>query len=161
MNIKEIKGLMKMLVETDITELNLESDGTKIVIKKGIPGTVQPVVKVTPTPAPVACPEGNVVQPEATVITSALEEKEKPLALNQEYICAEIVGTFYKASSPGEEPFVDLGQTVEPGQTLCIIEAMKVMNEIESPARAKVIEVLVEDAQPVEYGQPLFLIERI
>lgn len=157
MNIKDIKELMRMLVETDITELNLESDGTKIVIKKGVSGAAQPVVTVTPTTAPGPYPKAEAASPEAT----APEETERPLGPNQEYICAEIVGTFYKASSPGEAPFVDLGQAVEPGQTLCIIEAMKVMNEIESPVRAKIIEVLVEDAQPVEYGQPLYLIEKI
>ncbi|HEY8392048.1 MAG TPA: acetyl-CoA carboxylase biotin carboxyl carrier protein [Capillibacterium sp.] len=157
MNIKEIKELMQMLVDTDITELNLESDGTKIVIKKGVPGVVQPVVTVTPTasPAPAA---GNVtpVAPDTSP-----EKGERKLAPNQEYVCAEIVGTFYRAPAPGEAPFVQVGEIVEPGKTLCIIEAMKVMNEIESPLRGKVVEVLAEDAEPVEYGQPLFIIERI
>lgn len=160
MNIKEIKELMQMLVETDITELNLESDGTKIVIKKGVPGVVQPVVTVTPTaaPAPAPAPTGNVTPP----APNPPEEKgERKLAPNQEYVCAEIVGTFYRAPGPGEAPFVQVGEMVEPGKTLCIIEAMKVMNEIESPLRGKVVEVLADDAEPVEYGQPLFIIEKI
>jgi acetyl-CoA carboxylase biotin carboxyl carrier protein len=85
----------------------------------------------------------------------------KELAPNQEYVSAEIVGTFYRAPAPGESPFVQVGETVEIGQTLCIIEAMKVMNEIESPIRGKVIEVLVDNSEPVEFGQPLFVIEKM
>ncbi|HHW11788.1 MAG TPA: acetyl-CoA carboxylase biotin carboxyl carrier protein [Firmicutes bacterium] len=159
MNIKEIKELMQMLVETDITELNLESDGTKIMIKKGVPGVVQPVVTVTPATAPAAvapapAPVQNAPAPEPA-------EREQKLGPNQEYVCAEIVGTFYRAPGPGETPFVEVGEMVEPGKTLCIIEAMKVMNEIESPFRGKVVEILVDDAEPVEYGQPLFVIEKI
>lgn len=159
MNIKEIKELMQMLVETDITELNLESDGTKIIIKKGIAGAVQPVVTVTPTTAPVMPPAEN-----HSPVTTALplqEQVGKELAPNQEYVSAEIVGTFYRAPGPGESPFVQVGETVELGQTLCIIEAMKVMNEIESPIRGKVVEVLVDNSEPVEFGQPLFVIEKI
>ncbi|HHT48156.1 MAG TPA: acetyl-CoA carboxylase biotin carboxyl carrier protein [Firmicutes bacterium] len=158
MNIKEIKELMQMLVETDITELNLESDGTKIVIKKGVSGVVQPVVTVTPTAAPVAPAAGNVTPPP---LNPPEEKGDNKLAANQEYVRAEIVGTFYRAPSPGEAPFVQVGATVEPGETLCIIEAMKVMNEIECPLRGKVVEVLADDAEPVEFGQPLFIIERI
>ncbi|NLC53683.1 MAG: acetyl-CoA carboxylase biotin carboxyl carrier protein [Firmicutes bacterium] len=159
MNIKEIKELMQMLVETDITELNLESNGTKIMIKKGVSGVVQPVVTVTPTMAPTAAaapapaPTGNTPSPEPV-------SAEQKLAPNQEYVCAEIVGTFYRAPGPGETPFVEVGEAVEPGKTLCIIEAMKVMNEIESPFRGKVVEILVDDSEPVEYGQPLFIIEK-
>ncbi|NLM37844.1 MAG: acetyl-CoA carboxylase biotin carboxyl carrier protein [Firmicutes bacterium] len=158
MNIKEIKELMQMLVETDITELNLESNGTKIVIKKGIPGVVQPVVTVTPAAPPPAvasapAPVQNTPAPEPVA-------QERKLAPNQEYVLAEIVGTFYRAPGPGETPFVEVGEMVEPGKTLCIIEAMKVMNEIESPFRGKVVEILVNDAEPVEYGQPLFIIEK-
>ncbi len=158
MNIKEIKELMQMLVETDITELNLESDGTKIIIKKGVAGAVQPVVTVTPTTVPTASAAENL-----SATTEALppqRQKGKELPPNQEYVCAEIVGTFYRAPGPGEAPFVQVGETVEPGQTLCIIEAMKVMNEIESPIRGKVIEVLADDSEPVEFGQPLFVIEK-
>ncbi|NLY91183.1 MAG: acetyl-CoA carboxylase biotin carboxyl carrier protein [Firmicutes bacterium] len=158
MNIKEIKELMQMLVETDITELNLESDGTKIVIKKGVPGVVQPVVTVTPTASPAPAATGNVAPPAPN---PPQEKGGRTLASNQEYVCAEIVGTFYRAPGPGEAPFVQVGEMVEPGKTLCIIEAMKVMNEIESPLRGKVVEVLVDDAEPVEYGQPLFIIEKI
>ena len=160
MNIKEIKELMQMLVETDITELNLESDGTKIIIKKGVAGAVQPVVTVTPTTTPAAAPATENFPP-TPVALPPQGQRGKELAPNQEYVCAEIVGTFYRAPGPGEEPFVQVGETVELGQTLCIIEAMKVMNEIESPLRGKVIEVLADDSEPVEFGQPLFVIEKI
>jgi acetyl-CoA carboxylase biotin carboxyl carrier protein len=98
--------------------------------------------------------------PAATVLPPQ-EQVGKELAPNQEYVSAEIVGTFYRAPAPGESPFVQVGETVEIGQTLCIIEAMKVMNEIESPIRGKVIEVLVDNSEPVEFGQPLFVIEKM
>ena len=160
MNIKEIKELMKMMVETDITELNLESDGTKIAIKKATPGTAQPIVTVTPT-TPVVNPV-EVSQPgDITPVSSFKEEKDNTIPPNQVVITAPMVGTFYEASNPGAEPFVQAGQTVELGQTLCIIEAMKLMNEIESDVRAKIVQVLVADSQPVEYGQPLFLLEKL
>jgi len=161
MDIKDIKELMMMLVETDITELNLESNGTKIVIKKGFSGAVQPVVTVTPTAVPVAAPKAEGAEIKPPALEKHAEETERVLGPNQMYIQAEIVGTFYRAPAPGEDPFVTAGQTVEPGQTLCIIEAMKVMNKIECPVRAKILEVLVADAQPVEYGQPLFLVEKL
>jgi oxaloacetate decarboxylase alpha subunit len=160
MNIKEIKELMQMLVETDITELNLESDGTKIIIKKGVSGMVQPVVTVTPTTAPAAVAPVPVPAPVENAPAPEPSSPEQKLAPNQEYVCAEIVGTFYRAPGPGETPFVEVGEMVEPGKTLCIIEAMKVMNEIESPLRGKVVEILVDDSEPVEFGQPLFIIEK-
>ncbi|MDD4518433.1 MAG: acetyl-CoA carboxylase biotin carboxyl carrier protein, partial [Limnochordia bacterium] len=86
-------------------------------------------------------------------------ELEEP-NLNQVIITAPMVGTFYRASSPDAEPYVSLGDMLTVGQPICIIEAMKVMNEIESEVSGKVIQILVEDAQPVEYGQPLFVVEK-
>jgi oxaloacetate decarboxylase alpha subunit len=160
MNIKEIKELMKMMVETDITELNLESDGTKIAIKKATAGTIQPVVTVTPT-TPVVDPVEVSQSGGMASVSSSVEEKNNTIAPNQVLITAPMVGTFYEASNPGSEPFVQAGQTVEPGQTLCIIEAMKLMNEIESDMRAKIVQVLVDDSEPVEYGQPLFILEKL
>ncbi|HEX2954310.1 MAG TPA: acetyl-CoA carboxylase biotin carboxyl carrier protein [Bacillota bacterium] len=158
MNIKEIKELVKLLVETDISELNLESDGTKIVIKKGAPAgnlapaPIQTSVSTIPTqtPPPVSAP--------APANPSA--DKSEGLGPNQVLIVAPMVGTFYRSPSPDTDPYIEVGQTVEPGQVVCIIEAMKLMNEIESEFKGKISEILVENAQPVEYGQPLFIVDK-
>ena len=121
MNIKEIKELMQMLVETDITELNLESDGTKIIIKKGVSGMVQPVVTVTPTTAPAAvaprapAPVENAPAPEPS-------SPEQKLAPNQEYVCAEIVGTFYRAPGPGKRPLLRWARWLNPERPYVLLK---------------------------------------
>lgn len=158
MNIKEIKELVKLLVETDISELNLESDGTKIMIKKGYaPGCVPqaPVVSI----APAALPTPTVSAP--TPVVAEKVEKNDELSPNQILIVAPMVGTFYRASSPDAAPYVETGQVIEPGKVVCIIEAMKLMNEIESEFKGRIVDVLVENGQPVEFGQPLFILEKI
>lgn len=164
MNIKEIKELVKMLDGTDISELSFESEGNKVVIKKGISGIphmsppmgsmVQyPMVNIPPA-YPSALPAG------APAAAPVSESKGEGLGPNQVLIVAPMVGTFYRAPAPDADPYVQIGQMVESGQVVCIIEAMKLMNEIESEIRGKVVEVLVENAHPVEYGQPLFVIEK-
>lgn len=163
MNIKEIKELVKMLDGTDISELSFESEGNKVVIKKGISG----IPHISPSMSPmVPYPMFNI----PSAVPSALsanapadvpESKAEGLGPNQALIVAPMVGTFYRAPSPDADPYVQIGQMVETGQVVCIIEAMKLMNEIESEFRGKVIEVLVENAHPVEYGQPLFVIEKV
>lgn len=162
MNVKEIKELVKLLVETDITELNLESDGTKIVIKKGHPESVAaPVTTVNYAP-PAPAPQVQMIN---TVPTGAEQapspEEDTDLPANQMMIVAPMVGTFYRAPSPGAEPFVEVNQVVEAGEVLCIIEAMKLMNEIESDTGGRIVKILVENGQPVEYGQPMFLLEKV
>lgn len=158
MNIKEIKELVRILDGTDIVEFSFESEGSKVAIKKGynnlIPSSA-PMVNPAITPT-------TIVTTPTQVITTApqAEEKKDELGPNQAVITAPMVGTFYKAPSPDAEAYVQIGQTVEPGQVVCIIEAMKLMNEIESEYRGKIVDVLVSNAQPVEYGQPLFIIEK-
>jgi acetyl-CoA carboxylase biotin carboxyl carrier protein len=88
-------------------------------------------------------------------------EAGEGLTANQAYITAPMVGTFYRAASPDSEPYIQVGDAVDAGQVVCIIEAMKLMNEIESEFRGKIVEVLVADAQPVEFGQPLYIVEKI
>jgi oxaloacetate decarboxylase alpha subunit len=164
MNVKEIKELVKLLVETDITELNLESDGTKIVIKKGHPESIAtPVTTVNyapPAPAPQVQMINAVPTTGAEQAPSPSPEEYTDLPANQMMIVAPMVGTFYRAPSPGAEPFVEVNQVVEAGEVLCIIEAMKLMNEIESDTRGRIVKILVENGQPVEYGQPMFLLEK-
>jgi acetyl-CoA carboxylase biotin carboxyl carrier protein len=149
-----IEYLIRLVEKSDITELEItEGWGRKIRISKQ--GSAAPVaVHAHPAfgaPAP-RVPEVEVAAPTAAE-TSATEK-------NLVQVVAPMVGTFYRASAPGASPFVDVGSQIEPGQTLCIIEAMKIMNEIASEVRGSVRKVLVENAQPVEFGQTLFLIER-
>ncbi|HYH03243.1 MAG TPA: acetyl-CoA carboxylase biotin carboxyl carrier protein [Bacillota bacterium] len=162
MNIKELKELVKMLDGTDIVEFTYENDGTKVAIKKGY-DNLTPVIHPAPlTPIPV--PGMAAVAAQTSIVSaqtpSIIEEKNEGLGPNQVLIVAPMVGTFYRAPGPDVDPFVQAGQHVEAGQVVCIIEAMKLMNEIESEYKGKVVDVLVQNAQPVEYGQPLFVLEK-
>ncbi|MGE5599530.1 MAG: acetyl-CoA carboxylase biotin carboxyl carrier protein [Bacteroidota bacterium] len=158
MNVKEIRELVRLLAGTDVTELDLETEGMKITIKKGqampavsVTAPVHPVIAPSPAPATTA--------PAAPAVEASSEERV--LGPNQVLIVAPMVGTFYRAPSPEADPYVQVGEEVEPGQVVCIIEAMKLMNEIESECKGRVLEILAENAQPVEYGQPLFLLEKL
>ena len=159
MNLREIKELIKIVHDTDITELRIENvaDGTKLLIRKGYPAPVAPApVAVSPAPAaPAARPSGAPAPGDG--------EPRADQTAEERYITitAPMVGTFYRAPAPDAEPFVKVGDLVEVGQTLCIIEAMKLMNEIESEVRGRIVKILAENGQPVEYGHPLFLIEPV
>ncbi|HUS89974.1 MAG TPA: acetyl-CoA carboxylase biotin carboxyl carrier protein [Desulfosporosinus sp.] len=148
LNLQEIKELIKIIVETEISELNLESDGVKISIRKG-----PSVVAGVPVNA-TARQEGM-----ERVAAPAFSKAPEPVVLaNAEMITSPMVGTFYSSQSPEAPAYVKVGQQVEVGQPVCIVEAMKLMNEIESEIEGKIIQILVENGQPVEYGQPLFII---
>lgn len=156
MNIQDIKELIRALSKTDIAEFTLETNGTRVCIRKK--SMFHPAVAPSATVAPVAAG----VQPVVPAVESALTAAPTLVeAENSVTIVAPMVGTFYRAPSPDAAPYVEVSDEVEVGQPLCIIEAMKLMNEIESEVRGRVTRILVENAQPVEYGQPLFVIERI
>ncbi len=160
MNVKEIRELVKLLAGTDVTELDLETEGMKITIKKGAPvlqSTSATVAGMHHIAVPAAIPAAPAA-PAAPSLQTAGGERQ--LGPNQVLIVAPMVGTFYRAPSPEADPYVGVGDIVEPGQVVCIIEAMKLMNEIESEWKGRIAEILVENAQPVEYGQPLFLLEK-
>lgn len=150
MNLTEIKELIKMLDETDICELKLESDGVKVSIKKAAAIGFESPVQAAPSV--VAKTDAQPIKTEA----APAPKRDDLLA-----IVAPMVGTFYRSPSPEAAPFAEVGQTVTAGQTVCIIEAMKLMNEIEAEVAGRIVEMLVEDGQPVEYGQTLFLLEKI
>ena len=165
MELRDIRQLIKLVEKSDIGELEIVEDGNKVRITKNnkvIHDTSAyanpPIHTVMPTSlnqiptTPTAVPPSSDVQaePEAGEMTAALYHEVR----------SPMVGTFYRAPSPDAEPYVDMGQIVSVGQTLCIIEAMKLMNEIESDYAGKIAKILVENAQPVEYNQPLFLIEK-
>ena len=160
MNIKEIKELVKMLDGTDITEFSMENEGSKVVIKKGMNGlSIVPQMGSTiQYPMMTQLPASSPTTPQAS---SSGEDKSEGLGPNQVLIVAPMVGTFYRSPSPDADQYVQVGQMVEVGQVVCIIEAMKLMNEIESEWKGKVVEVLVENAHPVEYGQPLLVLEKV
>nr|MBO2472040.1 acetyl-CoA carboxylase biotin carboxyl carrier protein [Bacillota bacterium] len=140
-----------MLSDTDVVEFELETPEFKVKIKQGVPQAVPPAQA-----APVLAPAQAAPAPNA-----APAPAQAPQADNLVQVTAPMVGTFYRAPAPDAEPYVKVGDIVEVGQPLCIIEAMKLMNEIESETRGRIKEILVENAQPVEYGQPLFIIEKL
>jgi acetyl-CoA carboxylase biotin carboxyl carrier protein len=146
MELDDLKQIIELLKDTDITELQLEKDNTRIKIKRG---KFLPSVEVS---EPVPKPE-KVLEPVA-----AGEEEEQQRLIT---VTAPLVGTFYRSPSPESPPFVEVGDRVKKGQVICIIEAMKLMNEIESEVDGIVVRVLVDNAQPVEYGEPLFLLEPV
>ncbi|SMB98582.1 oxaloacetate decarboxylase, alpha subunit [Thermanaeromonas toyohensis ToBE] len=145
-NLKDIVELIKALEETGVTELNLESEGVKVSIRRGSTSAV---------PSPASGP----VQAYEQLVPPPVKEEPSPATEIVE-VKAPLVGTFYRAPAPDAPPFVEIGSRVKPGQTLCIIEAMKLMNEITADIHGRVVEILVENGQPVEYGQVLFRLEK-
>ena len=143
MEIDDLKELIDLLKETDITDLQLEKDGTKIRIKR----------ERMLSPMEIQVQKLGGLQEK---IISTTEEETRLIT-----VTSPIVGTFYRAPSPEAAPFIEIGSLVKKEQVLCIVEAMKLMNEIESEVDGTVIKVLVENGQPVEYGEPLFLIEPV
>ncbi|RMD71304.1 MAG: acetyl-CoA carboxylase biotin carboxyl carrier protein [Gammaproteobacteria bacterium] len=146
MDIRKIKKLIDILKEGDITEVEIREGDTSVRISRASahpskPPEVRPPVEAEKAPPPEEKREEGETLPEGHIITSPM------------------VGTFYRAPSPGAKPFVEVGQRVEPGDTLCIIEAMKMLNQIEADTAGVVAAILVENGQPVEYGQPLFVIQ--
>ena len=149
MDVKEIKEILRILEEQDVTEFELEQDGTKIRICRGQRATpAGHLGALTSFVAPVAAKHPD----EAAPAVSA------PAAGTDAVVNSPIVGTFYRAADPNSAPFVNVGDRVRLGQVLCIIEAMKLMNEIEAEVAGEVMKVHPENGQPVQYGDPLFTI---
>lgn len=159
MELKDLKSLIKLVTDTDITEFKMENEDEKILIKRG---QEKEIIQVAaPAAAPVAvAPAAPVAAPAAA---PASAEPAAAAVDDERYdkVVSPIVGTVYHKPSPDAEPFVQVGTIVEPGQTFCLVEAMKLFNEIEAEYKCKVVEVLKADATPVEYGEALFLVERI
>ena len=152
MNIKEIKEMINLMNENNLMELEIEKDGMRIRLKKtssGMEGLSAPIVIEKERIAEAQRIQGYLA-PAANETTPRAVEIKAPM-----------VGTFYRASTPEAPPFVEVGQVIEPGQVICVIEAMKLMNEIKSEIKGKVVEVLVDNAEPVEYGQSMFFIEPV
>ena len=148
MNLKEIKEIIALMNENDLTEIEVEREGTKIKIRKSSGETTEVVRRQ---------PITYHIEPQAI----AKSESEAPAVAqsNHKEIKSPMVGTFYRAASPEAPAFVEVGQMVEVGQVVCIVEAMKLMNEIKSEVKGKIAEVHIDNGQPVEYGQTLFSVE--
>jgi acetyl-CoA carboxylase biotin carboxyl carrier protein len=152
MNLKDIKELIRVFDKSGLSKLKLKLEDFEIAMQKGFEGGVANV------PAQAAAPAPSTQQ---ALPATVEEKKEEKHTAKGEYITSPMVGTFYRAPSPDSPPFVKVGDTVSKGQTLCIIEAMKIFNEIEAEFDCKILDILVEDGQPVEYDMPLFLVERL
>ncbi len=161
MDIRKIKKLIELLEESSLTEIEIVEGEESVRLSRGgiaspgfAPQAVHPGVQAAAWSAPGAPMTPAAVAPPAPVA----DEPEEPAVPEGELVRAPMVGTFYAASSPEAEPFVSLGQQVTEGETMCIIEAMKMFNQIEAEASGTVVAILVENGQPVEFDQPLYVI---
>ena len=147
----QLRQLITLLGESDIQELKLEGDDFRLELRRNLPASQpQVVMQAAPAPAMVAAPA---VAPVAT--PSAAPPAAAAVRGDLLEVTAPMVGTFYRASAPGEPAFVELGSRISAGQTICILEAMKLMNELEAEVSGEVVEILVENGTPVEFGQVL------
>src|SRR3989338_7288491 len=145
MTSKEIREMLQLMEEHGLSELEIEREGMKIRLKKASGAVPQMTIEQLPPTAAPTVPAGTAAAPSPSA---------KRLTIN-----SPMVGTFYRAPAPDAPPFTDMGHTVDEGQVVCIIEAMKLMNEIKADVRGKVVEALVGNGEPVEFGQPLFALE--
>ncbi|MCB0283748.1 MAG: acetyl-CoA carboxylase biotin carboxyl carrier protein [Calditrichae bacterium] len=157
MDLKEIRQLIKMVETAEITEFEIEEKGNKIRISKSFPANSQPEMHIMPAMMPQMQQSAPAMpaQAAASPATEAKKVKENIIEVR-----SPMVGTFYRAPSPDSDPYTEIGKSVKPGDTLCIVEAMKLMNEIEAEVSGKITEILAENGQPVEYNQVLFLVEK-
>ena len=150
MDIRKVKKLIELVEESNIDELEIHEAEESVRISRHRPAPIQHVMPSYPTSAPSPPPQ--------TVVSAAGVGAESGLP-DGHAVLSPMVGTFYQASSPGQKPFVAIGQSVSVGDTLCVIEAMKILNQIEADCAGVVRAVLADDGQPVEFGQPLFAID--
>ena len=151
MDLSKLKTLIELVSESNVSELEItEAEGKIRIVKGGVAPAAAPVMATAYAPPPALQTAEPAPVPAA---------QEAPPQESGFVVKAPMVGTFYRASSPGASPFIEVGQSVKEGDTLCIIEAMKILNEIESEKSGTVTKILVENGQPVEYGQALFVIE--
>lgn len=156
MDLKLVKKLLDLIAETDLNEVEIEEGDFKVKVKKTSDTPAAPMQYQIPAQAP--APQPQVAQPQPSAGQPAEEKKEDQPS--GETVKSPIVGTYYESPSPDADPFIKVGDSVKAGQTLCIVEAMKIMNEIEAEFSGTIQKILVNDAQPVEFDQPLFIIKK-
>ena len=150
MDLRKLKTLIDLVSESNISELEItEAEGKVRIVKASL---------AAPSTMMVAAPATAMATPLASMVTSA-PPAEAPAVAEGKVIKSPMVGTFYRSASPGSKPFVELGDNIKVGQAACIIEAMKIMNEIEADCEGKVLRILCENGQAVEFGQPLFIVD--
>jgi acetyl-CoA carboxylase biotin carboxyl carrier protein len=160
MDFKQIQELIKMINKSNIGEVSIEEKGFKLTIKQKEEPVQQIITASLPAqPVAAAAPAATAPAPAAAAAPEKPVRPAEPPVSNTITIKSPMIGTFYRSPSPDKSSFVNIGDEVEPGTVVCIIEAMKLFNEIESEVKGKIIKVLAEDASPVEYDQPLFLVE--
>jgi acetyl-CoA carboxylase biotin carboxyl carrier protein len=148
---KELESLFALMSKHDVAELEIERGGVSVAIRRGRVAATAPIATAFAPPAP------------APAAHAAPAAAPSPAATSEEgvaYVTSPLVGTFYRSPSPDAPPFADVGTKIRPGQRLCIVEAMKLMNEIEAEIEGTIVEVLVENGKPVEYGQKLFKVSQ-
>ena len=155
MDLRKLKTLIDLVSDSNVSELEITEAEGKVRIVKSAPAVVQSYV----APAPVVAPVAAVAAPAAPVAAAPAAEPVAAAEPSGHAVKSPMVGTFYRSSSPGAAPFVEVGSVVKEGDTLCIVEAMKILNEIESDKAGTVKQILCDNGQAVEYGQPLFIIE--
>ena len=153
MDLRKLKTLIDLVSESNVSELEITEAEGKVRIVKGGPAAVHAMH------APMAMPQGMVPAPQLAPAAGPAPAAPAPEAPKGHTVKSPMVGTFYRASSPGAKSFVEVGSQVKEGETICIIEAMKILNEIEADKGGTVTQILCENGQAVEYGQPLFVIE--
>ncbi len=160
MDIREIQDLIKFVAKSGVSEVSLETDDFKLTVKTESPNKsgkdtiVYQVAAEAPANMPIAAAPAPAITPIASIPAPVAE-----VASNTITIKSPMIGTFYRSSGPEKPLFVNVGDEVAPGKVICIIEAMKLFNEIECDVKGRIVKVLVDDATPVEYDQPLFLVE--
>jgi acetyl-CoA carboxylase biotin carboxyl carrier protein len=162
MNIKEIEALIKFVEKVGVSEVSIEQKDLKITIKTH--PAPQQIIHATPQQMMMPAPaQAQAAVPQAVATPAAPAAETKAASDESKYITVKspMIGTFYRTPSPDKPVFVNVGDEIKPGKVLCIIEAMKLFNEIESEVAGRVVKVLVDNATPVEYDQPLFLVEPI
>lgn len=166
MELKEIQNLIKFVAKSGVSEVKLEMGDVKITIRTGAEGkgdttNIQQLPNMAPTQQPVVAGAPVAGAPVAETPVAPVEESAVPAEDDSKYVTIKspIIGTFYRKSSPDKPVFIEVGDIVGVGDVLCVIEAMKLFNEIESEVSGKIVKVLVDDSSPVEFDQPLFLID--
>ncbi|MEJ2585821.1 MAG: acetyl-CoA carboxylase biotin carboxyl carrier protein [Robiginitalea sp.] len=161
MDIKEIQSLIKFVAKSGASEVKLETDDIKITIRTGSSGSGSETTYVQQIPVPAQPMAPAAPQQPAPAAPQPAQEEAGKESDDSKYITIKspIIGTFYRKPSPDKPPFVEVGDTIGKGDVLCVIEAMKLFNDIESEVSGKIVKVLVEDSSPVEFDQPLFLID--
>jgi acetyl-CoA carboxylase biotin carboxyl carrier protein len=155
MDLKEIQNLIKFVSNSGVAEVKLEMDDVKITIKTTVEGTTPEITYLQQAPVAQAAPQAAPAPVAAAPVAAA------PAAENSNYIIVKspMIGTFYRKPSPDKPMFVEVGSTISKGDVVCVIEAMKLFNEIESEVSGKIVKILVDDMSPVEFDQPLFIVD--